>query len=92
MRVSFIYCLPGVLDSESGRIGVDHVLEQLALELGHRDDPTFRRSGSSSIVVPDAGPEEVWTAMDRISSSWSRQGLFFVPEGFGHGMRAVGDF
>lgn len=82
-RVTYLYCRPGVLDTKKGEVDVDLALQHLAFELGREQAPMFRTRGGTSIVVPGVGPDEVWSAMEKIAATWQRRGLFVLPGTYG---------
>jgi hypothetical protein len=76
---TFIYARPETIANPLGAAEVDEVLHHLAREL--RLDPEYelRPRGGNSIVIPDAAPDEVWTAIDRLLPIWKQARLFFLP-------------
>jgi hypothetical protein len=77
--VTFIYCRPTALDTETGRAAVDQVLAMLASELGLDGGVRLRGSSGNSIIVRDVEPRELWQAMDRAVPDWEDRQLFFAP-------------
>ena len=76
---TFIYARPETLANPLGAAEVDEVLRRLAGELEIDPERELRPRGGSSIVIPDAGPDEVWTALDGMLPIWKQARLFFLP-------------
>jgi hypothetical protein len=80
--VTFIYCRPTALDTETGRATVDEALAMLASELGLDEGVRLREQRGNSIVVRGFEPRELWQAMDRAVPDWEDRQLFFAPAFF----------
>lgn len=83
--VTYIYCHPSALETETGRAAVDKALHSLASELGLGEGVQLRQPGGNSITVRDTKPRELWRAMDRAVPNWEDQQLFFAPVFFDPG-------
>ncbi len=77
--VTYIYCYPNVLETETGQIAVDDALRSLASELALDAGVQLREPGRNSIAVTGVEPTELWRAMDRAVPDWEEQQLFFAP-------------
>jgi len=77
--VTFMYCLPTVIEEEAGRVAVDAALACLAVELELDDGVKLRQDNGNSIVVRNIEPDVLWRAMDRAVPNWEDQDLFFAP-------------
>lgn len=84
-RVTYIYCRPSVLETETGRVAVDTALSSLASELALNKGVQLREPGGNSITVRDIEPRDLWRAMDRAVPNWEDQDLFFPPVFFDPG-------
>jgi hypothetical protein len=76
---TFIYPRPETIANPLGAAEVDEVLLHLARELEIDPEYELRPCGGNSIVIPDSGPDEVWTAIDRLLPIWKQARLFFLP-------------
>jgi electron transfer flavoprotein alpha/beta subunit len=60
------------IETDSDRTAVEEALEKLSAELALDHALRLKGGHKAMITVPGVGPEETWSAIDRVVPDWQR--------------------